>query len=142
MNLVKRHHGNTIPNVMDEIFKDWRGGSQLQYRNLPPVNVFEDAKTFSVALMAPGFKKEDFLIEVNNGLLTISAESKADTTEQAEGKYTRREFAQAAFKRSFTLPETINEEAINAAYTDGILQITLPKKEEALPKAKREIEIS
>jgi HSP20 family protein len=142
MNLVKRHHGNGFPTVMDEFFKDWRGGSQLQNRNIPPVNVKETDKAFSVELVAPGLKKEAFSIEVNNGLLTISSEVKAETTEQAEGKFTRREFTQTSFKRSFTLPETINEEGINAAYTDGILVLTLPKKDEALPKAKRAIEIS
>jgi HSP20 family protein len=142
MNLVKRHHSNGSPTVMDEIFKDWRGGSQLQNRNIPPVNVKETDKAFTVELVAPGLNKEDFSIEVNNGLLTISSEIKTEKTEQEEGKFTRREFTQTSFKRSFTLPETVDEEAINAAYTNGILQLTLPKKEEALPKAKRAIEIS
>lgn len=142
MNLVKRHHGNGFPTVMDEFFKDWRGGSQLQYRNIPPVNVRETDAAFNLELIAPGLTKEDFSIEVNNGLLTISSEIKAENTAHEEGKFTRREFTQSSFKRSFTLPETVNEDAINAAYTNGILQLTLPKKEEALPKAKRAIEIS
>lgn len=142
MNLVKRHHANAFPTVMDEFFKDWRGGSQIQFRNTPPVNVFETEQAFTIELVAPGLKKEDFSIEINNGQLSISSEVKAETGDQAEGKFTRREFRQASFKRIFTVPETIEEENINAAYADGILKLTLPKKEEALPKAKRAIEIS
>lgn len=141
MNLVRRNHG-AFPNAMDEIFKDWMGGSQLPQRQLPPVNIKETDANFSVELSAPGLKKEDFNIEVDNGKLTISAEAKTENAEQAEGKYTRREFTHAAFKRVFTLPETINTEGINAGYENGILTIQLPKKEEALPKAKRAIEIS
>lgn len=141
MNLVRRNHG-AFPHAMDEIFKDWMGGSQLPQRQLPPVNIKETEADFSVELSAPGLKKEDFVIEVDNGKLTISAEAKAEKTEQEEGKYTRREFKHTAFKRVFTLPESINDEGINAAYNDGILTIQLPKKEEALPKAKRGIEIS
>jgi len=142
MNLVKRHHSNALPSVMDELFRDWNGGSQLNHRAIPPVNVFETERGFSVDLIAPGLKKDDFTIEVNNGLLTISSEISTENTAQEEGKFTRREFTVNAFKRTFTLPETVNEEAISAAYTDGILRLSLPKKEEALPKAKRAIEIS
>ncbi|MFP9098623.1 Hsp20/alpha crystallin family protein [Flavobacterium sp. RHBU_24] len=142
MNLVKRHHSNGFPAVMDEFFKDWNGGSQLNHRAIPPVNVFETERGFSVELIAPGLKKEDFAIEVNNGLLTISTEVKTESATQEEGKFTRREFVLNAFKRTFTLPETVEEEGISAAYTDGVLKLALPKKEEALPKAKRAIEIS
>ena len=145
MNLVKRNNGNVnglFPSLMDEIFKDWAGGSQMVNKMVPPVNIKETEKAFSVALMAPGFKKEDFNIEVDNDLLTISSEIKNEKTEQEEGKYTRREFSYSSFKRSFTLPETVNTDDINASYEDGILTIALPKKEEALPKAKRLIDIS
>jgi len=141
MNLVRRNHA-AYPNTMDDFFKDILGGTQLQQKATPPVNIRETDSNFAVELAAPGLKKEDFNIEVDNGKLTISAAAKAETTEQEPGKYTRREFTHTAFKRVFTLPETINDEGINASYTDGILTIALPKKEEALPKAKRAIEIS
>lgn len=141
MNLIKRQHGSAFPHVMDEIFKDWRGGSQLVNRVAPPVNIKETETAFNVELVAPGLKKEDFNIEVDKGLLTISSEAKAENV-QEDGKYTRREYIHTSFKRAFTLPETVNEEGINANYADGILTLTLPKKEEAQPKAKRLIEIS
>lgn len=141
MNLVKRNHSNGYPGAMDQIFKDLLGGTQYTQRATPPVNIKETDQFYSVELIAPGLKKEDFNIEIDNSLLTISHTVNNEATEQPEGKYTRKEFAQTSFKRAFTLPETINETDINAAYIDGILKLTLPKKEEALPKAKRLIEI-
>jgi len=142
MNLVKRNFSNGYPGAMDQMFKDLLGGTQYVQKTTPPVNIKETNQFYAVSLVAPGLKKEDFAIELDNGLLTISYEAKTETTEQGEGKFTRKEFTQTSFKRSFTLPETINEEEINAIYADGILTLTLPKKEEALPKAKRSIEIS
>ncbi|MGQ2982473.1 Hsp20/alpha crystallin family protein [Flavobacterium sp.] len=142
MNLVKRNTANrAFPTVMDELFKDLLGGTQYTHKAVPPVNIRETEQSFTVELMAAGMKKEDFNIEVDNDLLTISAEVKAENTDE-NGKFTRREFSFTSFKRSFTLPETVKEDDINAAYQDGILKLVLPKKEEALPKAKRSIEIS
>jgi HSP20 family protein len=144
MNLVKRNTVNAnrlFPAVMDELFKDWAGGTQFN-RMVAPVNIKETDESYTVELMAPGMKKEDFNIEVDNDLLTISAEVKSEKNEQEEGKYTRREFSYSSFKRAFTLPESVKEDNINASYQDGILKIALPKKEEALPKPKRLIEIS
>ncbi len=113
----------------------------MMNKMVPPVNIRENENGFTVELMAAGLKKEDFNIEVDNDLLTISAEIKAEAKEEG-GKFTKREFGLASFKRSFHLPETVNEESINAVYQDGILKLALPKKEEALPKAKRLIEIA
>lgn len=142
MNLVKRNNSNgNFPFVMDEIFRDLLGGTQVT-RPFPPVNIKETEQSFTVELMAPGKKKEDFSIELDKDLLSISSQIKTENTEQVEGKFTRKEFTQSSFKRSFTLPETVNNEGINAVYEDGILKITLPKREEELPKAKRVIDIS
>ena len=142
MNLVKRNGSNGLfPSVMDELFKDMLGGTQYVNRMVPPVNIRENDNSYEVELMAPGMKKEDFNIELDNELLTISAEIKSENNTQEEGKFTRREFSYSSFKRTFTLPETVKEEDINALYQDGILKISLPKKEEALPKPKRMIEI-
>jgi HSP20 family protein len=140
MNHTKKHYGNAFP-VMDGFFKDWMGGSQLHNRVSPPVNIKESEGAFSVALVAPGLSKEDFKIEVEKGLLTISSEAKAEEVKE-DGRYTRREFVHTAFKRSFTLPDTVNEEGINASYDSGILTLLLPKKDEAQIKTKRMIEIS
>ena len=143
MNLVKRNNANRVfPSVMDELFKDLMGGTQYVQKAVPPVNIKETEQEFTLELIAPGLKKEDFNIELDNDLLTVSAEIKSEKTEQEEGKFTRREFSFSSFKRSFSLPETVKEEGINASYQNGILAITLPKKEEALPKAKRLVEIS
>lgn len=142
MNLVKRNTANrAFPSVMDELFKDLMGGTQYVHKAVPPVNIRETDQSFTVELMAAGMKKEDFNIELDNELLTISSEVKTENNEE-NGKFTRREFSFTSFKRSFTLPETVKEDEIDATYEDGILKITLPKKEEALPKAKRLIEIS
>jgi HSP20 family protein len=141
MNLVKRNNGNGFPVVMDEIFKDLLGGTQYVQKAVPPVNIKETEQFFTIELIAPGKDKEDFAIEVENGLLTISSEIKTEALAE-EGKYNRREFSQSSFKRSFTLPETINEEGVNASYHAGILKITLPKKGAELPKAKRLVDIS
>ncbi|KOS08141.1 hypothetical protein AM493_00190 [Flavobacterium akiainvivens] len=138
MNAVKRNPRNFF---IDEFFKDWAGGSQVAHR-VPPVNIKETNAAYSVALVAPGLKKEDFNIEVDKGVLTISHTASTQNTGQEEGKFTRREFVSTSFKRAFTLPETVNEEDINAVYADGILTLTLPKKEEEQPKEKRQIVIS
>lgn len=143
INLVKRNNANRVfPSVMDELFKDLMGGTQYVQKAVPPVNIKETEQEFTIELIAPGLKKEDFNIELDNDLLTVSSEIKSEKTEQEEGKFTRREFSFSSFKRSFSLPETVKEEGINASYQNGILAITLPKKEEALPKAKRLVEIS
>jgi HSP20 family protein len=143
MNLVKRNNANRVfPTIMDELFKDLMGGTQYVQKTLPPVNMWETEQSFTIELMAPGLEKKDFDIQVDNALLTISSERKGEQAVQEEVKYTRKEFTFASFKRSFSLPETINEEGINASYQNGILAITLPKKEEALPKAKRLVAIS
>ena len=130
-----------LPSLMNEIFKpDWFGGMENFGFNLPAVNIKENEKDFELELAIPGRKKEDFNIEVDDHVLTISAETKSEENVKEEN-YTRKEFSYESFKRSFTLPETVNEDKINAAYEDGVLKFTLPKKEEALPKPKRMIEI-
>lgn len=142
MNLVKKNHSHFFPSLMDELFRADLGGRQMNFNapSVPPVNIKETESAYEVELSAPGKKKEDFNIEVDNDLLTISSEFKSESNTE-EGKYTRREFSFSSFKRSFTLPETVKEDEIKAGYENGILKITLPKKEEALPKAKRLIDV-
>tara|TARA_R110002050_G_scaffold1281_1_gene9129 strand:- start:15890 stop:16327 length:438 start_codon:yes stop_codon:yes gene_type:complete len=135
----------SIPSFMNELFKpDWLGGSEVLNDKIPAVNIKENDASFVLELAVPGRKKEDFKIEIDNDLLTISTESKNETSnEKVEDsiKYTRKEFSFSSFKRAFTLPETVNIDKIEAGYEDGILSFKLPKKEEALPKPKRLIEI-
>ncbi len=140
MSIVKRNHV-FFPSFVNELFKpDWFGGIENHDKPVPAVNIRENEKDFSVELAVPGLKKEDFNVEVDQHVMTISAEVKHDSQPSKEN-FTRREFSYSSFKRSFSLPESVAEDQINAAYTDGVLKLTLPKKEEALPKPKRLIEI-
>ena len=138
--MLAKRNNLILPSLMNDFFKpDWFGGMET-YSHVPAVNIQENEKDFKLELSIPGFKKEDFNIEIDNDVLTISSEVKTEN-EKTEGNYTRREFSKASFKRVFTLPKTINKEDINASYERGILEVTLPKTEEALPKPKRFIEI-
>lgn len=141
MNVIKRNAAHGLPIVMDQFFKDILGGTQYNQATVPPVNVKETETAFALELVAPGLKKENFNIEIDKDLLTISSEIKTENIEEQEGKFTRREFRSASFKRSFKLPENVKAENINASYQDGILTVTLPKKEEAQLPAKRSVAI-
>ncbi|MFT6930035.1 MAG: HSP20 family protein [Sediminicola sp.] len=127
---------------MNEIFKpDWFGGLDNYNSAVPAVNIKESETNFELELAVPGRKKEDFNIEMEHDVLTVSSEIKHEEN-VSEEQFTRREFTYSSFKRAFTLPDTVDSENINASYKDGILKFILPKKEEALPKAKRMIEIA
>ncbi len=145
MTLVKRNAAPHFPSVLDELLNtDWLGGRAQEFRtSMPAVNVIEGDKDFTVELAAPGLKKEDFNIELNNDLLTIFTENKDNHESEGkeERKYTRREFGFTAFKRSFNLPDSVNTAEITANYTDGILTVGLPKREEAQVQPSRMIEI-
>lgn len=108
---------------------------------LPKVNISETKDAYFVDMAVPGLKKSDFHIDIDNQVLSISTEIEGDTKGQ-EDNYTRREFGYFSFKRSFTLPETINDGKIKAEYVAGVLSIHLPKKEEAIQKPARSIKIS
>lgn len=112
---------------------------------VPAVNVSEEAEKFNVELSAPGFEKTDFKIEVDKGVLMVSGEHKTETKEEGEKnetKFTRREFSYGSFQRRFTLPEDVNAEAIDAKYENGILKLTLPKKEKAKESGARAISVA
>ena len=103
----------------------------------PAVNIKEAEKSFELELVVPGMNKEDFKIEIDKGQLIISAEVKKEKEDLGKG-YSRREFVQKSFKRSFTLSEdTIDIEHIDAKYENGILAFSLPKKEKVEEKAKQ-----
>jgi HSP20 family protein len=98
--------------------------------NIPAVNVTEHKDEFRVELAVPGMKKDDFKIDVDGNMLTISSE-KEESKEEKDKKFTRKEYNYSSFSRSFTLPDEINKEKIDAKYDNGILKIALPRKEEA-----------
>ena len=140
MSTIKRND-MIFPSLMNEIFNpDWFGGLENQKSTIPAVNIIENEINFELELVAPGRNKEDFTIEIDDKLLTVSSDLKKDKKD-LEDNYTRREFNFSSFKRAFTLPETIASDKITAAYKNGILKFTLPKNEDALPKPKRLIEL-
>ncbi len=130
-----------FPGLIEELLNPefLRANSRLAH--VPAVNIKETDASFNLELAAPGLKKEDFNLELDNDVLTISAEITTDEALETTEKFTRREFNYQSFKRVFTLPEEVDESKISANYNQGVLNVFLPKKEEALPKEKRLIEI-
>lgn len=137
MTLIKRNPNVPVfANFFDDFFaKDlfnWNDKNFADFGNtLPSVNVKETDQNFDIELAVPGMKKEDFKINLNRNILTISSEQKSETEEKDQnGKYTRREFNYSSFSRSFTLPaEVVDSENIEANYAEGILKIMIPKKQ-------------
>ena len=145
--IVKRNNLGTLPawsSFIDELFNDELVNSKsntVVKTVKPKVNIKETIEAFTLEMAVPGYQKSDFVLDVVNDELSISVEIKSEK-EEIETPYTRREFVTNSFKRSFTLPETADEEGIKAKYSEGILFVEIPKKEEAKPKAPRTIEIS
>jgi HSP20 family protein len=124
-----------MPSVFDDFFKPWNewfdnGGILGRTMNIPAVNIVEHKNEYQVSLAVPGMKKDDFRIDVDGNMLTISSE-KEESREDKEKKFTRKEYNYSSFSRTFTLPEEINKEKIEAKYDEGVLKITLPRREEA-----------
>jgi len=109
--------------------------------NAPAVNIIEGKDDYRIEIAAPGLEKKDFVINLNNNVLTISSE-KENTKEETEGKVMCREFSFSSFKRSFTLPNTVDADKIVASHKEGILYITIPKREEAKVKPARQIAVA
>jgi HSP20 family protein len=111
-----------------------------QFFAIPSANIIESKFDFRIEIAAPGFEKSDFKIDLDKNLLTVSLDKKTD--ENNDEKFTLKEYSYNVFSRSFRISDKINTEKINAIYKNGILQIVLPKKEEAIEKPAREIKIS
>ena len=135
-----------FPSIFDDIFIE----NKLDVPNyenfsIPAVNIKENLSNFAIQLAAPGLKKEDFSITIDENVIKIAAEVKKEKKEAKllddTTKFTRKEFNYGSFERSFSLPMTVNFDAINASYKDGLLQITVPKKE-VQKEIKRMVEIS
>ncbi|WP_138479474.1 Hsp20/alpha crystallin family protein [Dyadobacter bucti] len=109
--------------------------------SVPAVNVVESTEGFRIELAAPGLQKSDFKLNLEKNQLTISAQKEQKNEENNE-KYTRKEFKYTSFQRTFTLPNSVDGDKIEANYAEGILYVALPKREEAKEKPAREIEIA
>jgi HSP20 family protein len=125
--------------LYNDLIENFNPGYKIN--NMPSVNIHETDDKFNVSLAAPGLKKEDFKIGIENGVLIISAEKKDEKTE-TQPNYSRKEFSYETFSRSFTLPEVANTEAIAASYENGVLSIDIPKREKKQKNDLQEIKIS
>jgi len=131
-NLIPR----SLSGLMEEMFNGgWNSvlTADTKDRMNVPVNIREKDAAYELQVVAPGLKKEDFKINLERNILTVSFEQKEENTGQKEAKWIRSEYSFRSFKRSFTLNDKIETAGINAKYNDGILEITLPKKENAAP---------
>ncbi|MGN6193888.1 MAG: Hsp20/alpha crystallin family protein [Ginsengibacter sp.] len=126
--------GLMLPTLLDDYllpFDEWFDGSGISRRiTMPSVNITENKDDFNVALAVPGMKKDDFKIDLSGNLLTVSCE-KEEKKKGKDGTYSHEEYNYSSFSRSFTLPEDVDKENIDAHYQDGVLNIKLSKKEEA-----------
>lgn len=132
-----------VPSIWDEFFsRDLFDSSNARVagNTMPAVNIKEDDDGFTLEIAAPGFNKNDFTVNVDKQILTVSSESTSNE-EEVKGGYTRKEFNYSSFKRSFTLPESADDDSIKAQYKEGILSIEISKREEAKAKPSRIIKI-
>ena len=152
MKTLVKSNGNLFPagtSLLKDFFTDdWFDSSLSNWKatgsTLPAVNVRETNDDFQIEVAAPGMKRSDFKVELDNNVLTISSQREDNREEKKEdGNYTRMEFSYQSFQRSFTLPnDKVESEKIGARYVDGILHVTIPKKDEAKVKPAKQIAIS
>ena len=142
MATLMRRTGDPFFNSFLEDFFDDRGFTQGGTKmSMPAVNIHEDQDNFRIEVAAPGFDKKDFKINIENEVLTISSEKQFEDSKEGETS-SRREFAYGAFQRSFTLPKSVDSDKIKAKYENGVLNISIPKKEESKAKPPKRIDIS
>lgn len=153
MSLVKRN-GSLLPtrllnDFLDNRFLDLPGMFDFDSyfsklglaAKMPSANITENNEAYTIQLAAPGLEKKDFKIEFENNILTVSSQKEQETNEDKDN-YRRREFSYQSFSRSFELPQNSDPDKIDAIYQDGILKLTLPKKEVSLPAPKKQIAVA
>jgi HSP20 family protein len=147
MSIIKRNEFSPGLGLFDDFFSrdlwDWGiNNNSSTNTTIPLVNIKETNENFEVEMAAPGMNKEDFKVELDGNVLTITSEKK-DENEINEGdRYTKREFSYQSFRRSFQLPkEVVDAEKIEAKYENGVLKLLVPKKEEARPRPPKMIKI-
>lgn len=147
MSLIKRENylptwSNFFNDFMNRDWYEWSNQNfSLTNTTIPSVNIKENADEFEVEMAAPGMGKDDFKIELNNNVLTITSEKQSENNSE-EKHITRREFSYQSFSRSFALPAIVETEKITAKYNSGILKVNIPKKEETKPKPMKQIQVS
>lgn len=139
-----RSRRNT-PSLFDDFFGSnfWNDIYEKSgFKATPGVNVYEGKDNYEIEVAAPGLEKKDFRIDVKDNVLTVSSEKKEEREKKEGNKVVFSEFNYASFSRSFQLPDGIDVNKISAGHQNGILKVTLPKREEYIEKAPRMIEIS
>ncbi|HLP33706.1 MAG TPA: Hsp20/alpha crystallin family protein [Bacteroidia bacterium] len=150
--LTKKRNGRAFPSLVNDFFNMDKffspsildfDGSLLDYDNslvVPEANIIENDKDYKIELAVPGLDKNDFKVEVQEGILSISAEKEEEKKEE-DKNFRRREFSYNSFSRSFTLPENLVTDKIDAKYENGVLRLTLPKKEVTISKPVKQIKV-
>jgi|TARA_A200000159_G_scaffold19919_1_gene16514 HSP20 family protein len=140
MNLIRKQPP-FFPSLIDDLINtDWNLKVPSFSSTVPAVNIKELDSQFEIELAVPGMKKDDFEIEVEDGVLSISSTQEEEQVNE-KGKFTRREFSYSSFRRSFTLPDSVDPTKIDATYKEGVLLVLLPKHKEAQPQPKKLIKI-
>lgn len=148
MSITKRNEFFPALNMFDDYFSRdlWNWGvnnNSSTNTTIPLVNIKENSENFEVEMAAPGMNKEDFKVELDGTVLTITSEKRNENEVKEGERYSRREFSYQSFQRSFQLPkEVVDADKIEARYDNGVLRLVIPKKEEAKPKPPRMIQIS
>lgn len=142
MTLIRKHQ-SSVPSIWNDLFESnlfnhhVKGNARIA---VPPVNISESDESYLVELAVPGLKKEDFDINLDKTVMTISAKKDEKETEE-KTNYSKREFSYRSFRRSFTLPSTANLEGINASYDEGVLNVTIAKKDKEKQTTSRSISV-
>lgn len=148
MTLLVKRNGNLFPRVVNDLLDTDSFFAPALFDNawdfsvkMPSANITENGKDYKIELAAPGLEKKDFKIELENKVLTISSEKEEEKKEENKN-FKRREFSYSSFSRSFQLPEDVLADKIDAKYENGLLKLTVPKKEVAVSNPKKEIKVS
>lgn len=141
MTLIR--YENRLPVLMRRLFEgEMEPWNESHFSTSPAVNIIELADDFVIEIAAPGYQKEDFNLELDNNRLHVSAEAKMDENLSKDQVYIRKEFNYHDFKHTFSLSEWVVKHKIDAEYKNGILRITIPKKEELKPQAIKKIRVN
>jgi HSP20 family protein len=137
----RRPFETSLNSFVDDLFTEMPGlfksdNTKSPWKEFAPVNIKETEKNYSIDVAAPGFEKADFKVNLDQDILTISAEKKEETKNEGE-KDIRKEYSYRSFKRSFSLDEKIDGDNIEAKYVNGVLTLNLPKKEEVKTASKQ-----
>lgn len=137
-NLTKSNGFPSFRAMMEDFWNPEGFFNQIANKNelLPAVNIKNKKNEYQIEVAVPGFKKEDFEVTVENGILNISAATSTDNEELTD-EYTRREFSMSSFSRSFGLPDDTSDDQVKANYKDGLLKLTIKKSQEKKLPAKK-----